>query len=337
MSILIIEPDHLEFGEQEAILKKSGYAYIQTAKSMTEAMTSLGIENSMSTNAHFSPGVDLIIIGMTTVEECAGICRKIKESFLYQDVPVIVVTNAVASEAFPFVVAYGAFDFIRQPFSEMEYLARVRAAIKLKHEMDRRKAREKELIEATRQLADLNSMLVRLSLIDSMTGIANRRNFDRVLDKEWRRAIRSKLPISVMMIDVDYFKLYNDTYGHQEGDECLKQIAQILKDSLKRPADALCRYGGEEFVIILPDTPSQGAEQVGETLRQAVIRSGITHKNSKVLDRVTVSIGIATMLASARFDPKDLVQNADKALYEAKAAGRNRVVVSKSTQDSQVA
>ncbi len=337
MSILIIEPDHNEFGEQESILKKAGYAYIHTAKNTAEAMVTLGLENSMNANSHPSPGIDLIIVGLTTVEESAEICRKIKESFQYQDVPVIVVTNAASSEAFPFVVAYGAFDFIRKPVAEMEYLARVRAAIKLKHEMDRRKAREKELIEATRQLADLNSMLVRLSLIDSMTGIGNRRSFDRVLDKEWRRAVRSGLPISVIMIDVDYFKLYNDTYGHQEGDECLKQIAHILKNELRRPGDALCRYGGEEFVVVLPDTPVQGAQLVGETLRLAVMRSGIAHRNSKVADRVTVSVGISTMLANARFDPKDLVESADKALYAAKTSGRNRIVVAENSQDSSVA
>jgi diguanylate cyclase (GGDEF)-like protein len=139
------------------------------------------------------------------------------------------------------------------------------------------------------------------------------------------------------MIDVDYFKLYNDTYGHQEGDECLKQIANILKNELRRPGDAVCRYGGEEFVVVLPDTPVQGAEQVGETLRLAVQRAGIAHRNSKVADRVTISIGVSTMLANSRFDPRDLVECADKALYAAKTAGRNRIVVAESIQDTSVA
>lgn len=337
MSILIIDSDRNECGEQETLLKKAGYSYISSVQTMAAALNVLGIESTAALAANASTGFDLVIVALSTIEECADVCRKIKDSFQYQDIPIIVMTSAATSEALPFVVAYGAYDFIRKPYSELEYLARVRSAIKLKHEMDRRKAREKELIEATRQLADLNSMLVKLSLIDSMTGVANRRSFDRILDKEWRRAIRNGLPISVIMIDVDFFKSYNDHYGHQEGDECLKLVARILKDTLRRPGDAICRYGGEEFVIILPDTPSEGAGQVGESLRAAVFSAGIPHHHSKIADRISVSVGTSTMIATSRFDPKDLVESADKALYAAKASGRNKVIVSDVSGNSKAA
>lgn len=337
MSILIIDSDPKECEEQERLLKKAGYSYICGVTTMKEALNSLGIEISMNHSTGTSSGIDLVIVSLSTIEECAEISRRIKDSFHYQDVPVIVVTSAATADALPFVIAYGAFDFIRKPYSDLEYLARVRSAIKLKHEMDRRKAREKELIEATRQLADLNSMLVRLSLVDSMTGVANRRSFDRILDKEWRRAVRDGLPLSVLMVDVDYFKSYNDHYGHQEGDECLKQVSRILKETLRRPGDALFRYGGEEFVIILPDTHISGAEQVGEALRTAVFSAGISHKHSKACDRITVSIGVSTMTAKLQADPRALVELADKALYDAKASGRNKVVVAKPPQDTKAA
>ena len=184
MSILIIDSDPKECEEQERLLKKAGYAYISSVSTMKDALSALGIEITGNPGATTTAGIDLVIVSLATIEDCAEISRRIKDSFHYQDVPIIVATSAATADALPFVIAYGAFDFIRKPYSELEYLARVRSAIKLKHEMDRRKAREKELIEATRQLADLNSMLVRLSLVDSMTGVANRRSFDRILDKE---------------------------------------------------------------------------------------------------------------------------------------------------------
>jgi diguanylate cyclase (GGDEF)-like protein len=352
MPIIIVDSDENESRDQEILLKKAGYSSIISVKSMPEALKILGSDTRISpAPSGPSNGVDLVIVSSDTIdlapggsndtrdsfqwsidelncflEECADISRRVKSTVNYQDIPVIVVTTVLNSGTLPFVIAYGAYDFIRKPYSQIEYLARVRSAIKLKHEMNERKLREKELLEATKQLAELNTMLARLSLIDSMTGVPNRRSFDRILAKEWGKAIQVSSPITVLMIDVDYFKDYNDYYGHQKGDECLRIISKILKENLQRPNDGIFRYGGEEFVIVLPNTSARDAELVGEALRAAIFSAGLPHERSKTSSCVTVSIGAGTMVPGSQSDSSELVELADQALYVAKNSGRNKVV-----------
>jgi diguanylate cyclase (GGDEF)-like protein/PAS domain S-box-containing protein len=164
-----------------------------------------------------------------------------------------------------------------------------------------------------------------LSYQDGLTGVANRRHFDDALAREWRRSGRDKDPLSLIMIDIDLFKAYNDAYGHQKGDECLKQVAQSIRSGLKRPGDLAARYGGEEFVVILPDTDMEGAVAVAEKLQNSVEGLRIPHQASDVSDHVTVSQGVATAIADPTDTPEALVKAADQALYQAKEAGRNQV------------
>lgn len=168
-------------------------------------------------------------------------------------------------------------------------------------------------------------MLQRLSSIDGLTGIANRRYFDQYLEREWRRGVRSSTPFSLVMCDIDYFKAYNDTYGHQGGDDCLKKVAATIKSTLKRPGDLVARYGGEEFVIVMPETNVNGAAVLAESLRAGVEALGIAHANSQVNKCVTISLGVATIVPSLDSSPEELLSSADKALYRAKKEGRNRV------------
>jgi diguanylate cyclase (GGDEF)-like protein len=166
--------------------------------------------------------------------------------------------------------------------------------------------------------------LENLSNLDGLTGIPNRRSFDQVFDTEWRRAVRSHTPISLIMMDIDFFKKYNDTYGHAAGDDCLKQVAQALANSIRRPQDFIARYGGEEFVALLPESDSIGALTVANIIQDNIESLDIQHCSSTVNGQVTISQGAATIVPT--LETSSLVlEAADKALYEAKEKGRNRV------------
>ncbi len=173
----------------------------------------------------------------------------------------------------------------------------------------------------------LHKQLSQLALLDSLTRVYNRRSFDRQLKREWGRLKRIPAPLSLIMCDVDCFKIYNDVYGHQEGDKCLQRVAKGISSALHRPADILARYGGEEFVVILPQTPQSGAAKVGETIRDAVKKLQIPHHNSLVDSVVTVSLGIASTIPDDMDNPQLLIEAADLALYQAKERGRDCVAV----------
>ena len=179
------------------------------------------------------------------------------------------------------------------------------------------------VVEKTDELNDANKKLELLSRTDSLTEIANRRFMDEFLDKEWLRAIRSGTSISFVLIDIDFFKLYNDNYGHPEGDECLKNVAAMLKSQVSRPGDLVARYGGEEFALVLTDTDE--AEFVANHCRRSIEALQIPHNFSKVADVVTISVGLCTVSPKKGTDPSLIIDFADKALYKAKEMGRNRL------------
>ncbi len=189
-------------------------------------------------------------------------------------------------------------------------------------EMDRK---NRELLETRRQLEYRNRDLERISALDTLTQIANRRRFDAALRQEWRRAARDEAPLSLVFCDIDYFKRFNDTYGHQAGDDCLVRVAQTMEETLNRPADLAARYGGEEFIALLVDTGEQGARLVAERIRERVEALGVEHRASSAARHLTVSLGVATIVPRPAIRPEDLVDLADRALYAAKEGGRNRV------------
>ncbi len=183
-------------------------------------------------------------------------------------------------------------------------------------------ARLKELEKENQQLKSLVNT-------DSLTKIANRRYFDDCMEREWRRLRREFAPLSLIFCDLDDFKSFNDTYGHQAGDSCLRQVAKAIGETLKRPADLAARYGGEEFAIILPNTDVNGALQVAEKIRQRIKAIAISHVNSTVQQKiVTVSLGVACIVPHLKGSPAELFQAADVALYESKERGRDRVTTS---------
>lgn len=182
---------------------------------------------------------------------------------------------------------------------------------------------ERQRAEAALQQA--NQELERLASLDGLTQVANRRRLDDYLHQEWKRLTREQAPLSFIFCDVDYFKRYNDAYGHQAGDVCLQQVAQALHHAIKRPSDLVARYGGEEFAVVLPQTNLEGAMTVAKLLQQKVKALQLVHIKSSVDEYVTLSIGVATMIPSLRSSAELLVHHADNALYQAKQAGRNRI------------
>ncbi len=172
----------------------------------------------------------------------------------------------------------------------------------------------------------MEAVLEEFSNVDGLTQVSNRRRFDAYLEQEWRRLTRDQLPISLILCDVDFFKAYNDTYGHQAGDECLRQVAECLEASIKRPADLVARYGGEEFAVILPNTDGHGAMQVAEVIRDRVRQRQIPHRQSAISEHITLSFGIASVIPQVNISSAILVATADRSLYRAKAEGRDLIL-----------
>lgn len=232
------------------------------------------------------------------------VCHTLKSSSQYGEFPVIFVTaqNDTVDEVKAFEL--GAVDFINKPIKPVLVKARVRAHVTVKLQSD---------------------LLRSYAISDGLTGVPNRRYFDDQMQLQWRQGMREKRPLSVILIDIDFFKQYNDHYGHIAGDDALKSVAKALSDMAKRPLDSLCRYGGEEFVCLLPATDLKGAELIAQRMVDAVQTLAIEHSQSQVAKHLTVSAGIACVLPSHQFSAEDLLAAADKQLYSSKGQGRNRI------------
>lgn len=244
--------------------------------------------------------LDVMMPGMDGYE----VCTQIKANPLTKNIPVIFITakTSEADEVKGFEL--GAVDYITKPFSPVVIKARVRTHLELKKYRD---------------------LLVNTSYLDGLTGVPNRRRFDEYFNAIWNLSAREGLPLSMVIIDLDNFKQYNDYYGHLEGDACLIKVAQKISGNLKRKADLFARYGGEEFVCLLPDTSLEGALKVAEENRLGVLSLEIVHAKSAVQKYITISQGIATLTPTRDMEPKTLIMHADEELFRAKNSGRNRI------------
>ncbi|MBF0306275.1 MAG: diguanylate cyclase [Alphaproteobacteria bacterium] len=243
--------------------------------------------------------LDVMMPGMDGYEAC----RRLKADPRTCHVPVIFVTSLDEEADEAHGLEIGAIDYIVKPFSVPIVRARVRNHLELK--------RHRDLLES-------------LSSLDGLTEIPNRRRLDEHLDQEWRRCARHGLPLSLLLLDIDHFKPYNDTFGHQAGDDCLRLVAGALRDCARRPGDLVARYGGEEFACVLPGVGGEAARGMAEALREAVADLALPGAEGGT---VTVSVGGATIVPDLNTNPADLIRRADDNLYQSKHLGRNRVTM----------
>lgn len=255
-------------------------------------------------NSEQKPDLILLDIMMPDLDGYE-VCRRLKNNPETSSIPIIFITakNEIEDEVRGF--SLGAVDYIIKPFNVQIAKARIRTHLHLR--------KQAQLLEE-------------FAFIDPLTQIPNRRQFEQKLDEEWRRAVRNKSPLSICMLDIDYFKQYNDSLGHGEGDVCLQKVAQSIHSATARAGDLAARYGGEEFVVIFPNSTLKDTKLLAEKICKNIESLKILHPNSSVGKYVTISIGCATIdLPSQKDVPLMLVDNADKALYKAKEEGRNRV------------
>ncbi|MCP4324344.1 MAG: diguanylate cyclase [Alteromonadales bacterium] len=244
--------------------------------------------------------LDIMMPGMNGYE----VCNAIKNYGPSANTPIIFISSLEDSADETYGLELGAIDYISKPINPAVVRIRVQNHVELKKSRD---------------------LLEKLALTDGLTGLANRRSFDLLLNQEWQRMKRFAGPLSVIMLDIDCFKAFNDTYGHTCGDNCLKKVAQVIGAELKRPHDTSARYGGEEFSCILPGTDHAGAMKIAEAIRKNVIELKIANESSSVSDYVTLSLGVATIDFDSSLQAEWVIEKADKQLYLAKNSGRNYV------------
>jgi len=323
MSILIVGKNPELLRQLESILEPHGHADLFSSPSVEETIEHLGLEDQDNPIG----SVDLILLDMAGGgEEAVGDgCRRL--SAMARDIPILFVAAPNDSDSITAALDAGAVDFVTIPVQRTDLRARIHAALRLKREIDTRKEREEELAEATRRLQGVSEALLRHQILDPVTEVTNRHHLEAMLAREWRRLTRSKLPLSLVIADIDFFKAFNEAYGHDAGDDCLKRVAEAMSSVISRAGDVMGRYGGEEFLVILPETHLTGAGSIAEALRAAVEETGIVHAFSSINDRVTVSMGVASVVPTQEEKYIALLQAAEGALHRAKSDGRNRVRV----------
>ena len=275
---------------------------------------------------------DLILLDLETPPVNGyQVCSSLKDNDRTSKIPIIFVSDSHDQTDRVKAIEIGGVDYITKPFYLEEVIARIERQLEiqrlqqllqqqnilLQKEIERR-------IKVEIALRQANQELHCLATIDNLTGIANRRQFDNYLEREWRRLARQQEPLSLILLDIDYFKRYNDSKGHQAGDNCLKKVASAIANVIQRPADLVARYGGEEFVVILPHTDLDGAVHIANKIQTAIRNLNLEHPLSDVSDIVTVSQGISSMIPFVESNPESLIYDADIALYNAKKQGRNQ-------------
>lgn len=291
-TILIVDDESMNFSILSQVLK--GMYRVLVAKSGEQALKIVAQDK-----------VDCILLDiLMPAMDGYEVLRHLKNTENSKEIPVIFITSKSQHQDEAKGLQLGAVDYIRKPFYLPIVKARVQTHLELKLK---------------------NEILTELVAIDGLTNIYNRRKFDQTLQEEWKRALRAGTPLSLLIVDVDHFKLFNDNYGHAAGDACLRKVTAALKACLRRPGDFLARYGGEEFTMILPNTDHNGAAWMADEVRRHVKELALPHEFSPVAGHVTVSAGGATSTAGgACKTPQALLEMADRMLYEAKKSGRDR-------------
>jgi diguanylate cyclase (GGDEF)-like protein len=302
--VLIVDDDVFMRTQIRRLLEKEHYQVIEASNG----------KEGLDACRRLSPDIVLLDAVMPQMDgfEC---CANLQTFFNTARVPVLMITGLEDQQSVDQAFEVGAVDYVTKPIHWAVLRQRVRRLI--------------QQAQLHQQLEAANRVFHQLAIVDSLTQLANRRQFDACLQQEWQRMMREQNPLTLILCDVDFFKNYNDTYGHQAGDECLQKVAHVIGSCVRRSSDLAARYGGEEFAIILPNTPISGAVRIVESIQADVAALQIPHASSAVSEHVTLSLGIVSVSprVSAAFSPENLIANVDEALYQAKAQGRDRYCI----------
>ena len=296
--ILIVDDDRVMRVCLRQAMEQEGYRVIEADDG----------ESCLSVFSEEHPDI-VLLDAIMPVMDGFTCCTKIQSINGGNKTPVLMITGLEDEQSVDHAFSAGAVDYVTKPIHWAVLRQRVRRLI--------------QQVRLYAQLEKANQELTRLATSDGLTQVSNRRHFDEYFHHEWQHMLREQLPLSLILCDIDFFKAFNDTYGHPMGDECLRQVAHTLQSAVKRSTDLAARYGGEEFAIVLPNTGLDGAEQVAQAIQAAVRRLELPHKSSKVSEIVTVSMGVTTAVPVQFIKPDMMVTAADRALYQAKADGRN--------------
>ncbi len=321
-TILLVDHNPYDLKHLTVTLDRKGY---QTKKALDG-------NNAINIAQETQP--DLILLDlMTPPINGYQVCSSLKDSDRTNKIPIIFFSDSHDKTDKVKAIEIGGVDYITKPFYLEEAVARIERQLEiqrlqqllqqqntlLQNEIERRTKVEIALRQANQELHCL-------ATIDDLTGVANRRQFDKYLQQEWRRLARQKAPLSLILLDIDYFKQYNDSKGHQAGDNCLEQVAKAIAKTVQRPADLVARYGGEEFAVILPHTDLEGAIYIANKIKRAVRHLNLDHSSSDVSDIVTISQGVSSTIPLTETRPESLICDADLALYTAKSQGRDQLI-----------
>ncbi len=300
--ILVVDDDKMTRQLLRRAMEKEGYQVVEASNG----------EECLAAYPRVKPHI-ILLDGVMPVMDGFNCCTRLQALPGGDRTPVLMITGLEDKLSVDRAFEAGASDYVTKPIHWPVLLQRVRRLLKQ--------------ISLMEQLEIANKELQQLATSDALTNIANRRRFDEYFDLEWRRMAREVLPLSLILCDIDFFKAYNDTYGHLAGDFCLQQVANAIGHTANRPGDLLARYGGEEFAVVLPYTPSTGALELAEKIRQNIIGLKIEHRGSQISPYVTISLGVSSTFPHTKMPPSTLIAAADIALYQAKAQGRDRAIL----------